>query len=82
MSAKTRKFAAPRGMSRWLASEHGAPVSATIGLQEIVEALFRIPSATLRSRSTRACSAILPQGPLSAAFAPRTAASTIARSAS
>ena len=37
-SAKTRKFAAPRGMSRCEASERGLPVSCDLGIEEIVEA--------------------------------------------
>jgi hypothetical protein len=56
--AKTRKFAAPRGLSRWLASDTGFPVSAS---PEIVEALLD-PFDVLRRRSTRACNAILPKG--------------------
>src|SRR5213078_1058149 len=53
MSAKTRKFAAPRGMSRWLASETGFPVSATSACRKSSKR-FSIPSATARW-STRRC---------------------------
>jgi hypothetical protein len=80
-SANTRKFAAPRGMSMWLAIDTGLPVSAISAARKSSKRRS-ISSATAWSMALRSLIGIDPHAPPSAARAAFTAASTSAFEAS
>src|SRR6476660_8674085 len=76
-SAKVAKLAPPRGMSTWLATEYGLPVSRTSASRKSSNRLL-MPSAMARTIVARSACGIFPHGPLRAARAAATAASTSA----
>ena len=80
-SANTAKLAAPRGMSTWLASEAGLPVSRISAARNSSKRAV-MPSTSLRSSATRSGTLMRLQGPLRALRAAVTARSTSSAEAS